>query len=68
MSGGPKEIMEQCGIGKYGVLCERENVEALASSILLALDKEYKKANFKQKATEFEIDYSAEKYLEFAKE
>lgn len=68
VSGGPKEIMEQCGIGKYGVLCERENVEALASSILLALDKEYKKANFKQKATEFEIDYSAEKYLEFAKE
>ena len=68
VSGGPKEIMEQNGIGKYRVLCERENVDLLADSILSALDKNYKKTDFEVKAEEFEINYSAQKYLEFARE
>lgn len=67
VSGGPKEIMEQNGIGKYGVLCERENVPLLADSILSALNKNYEKADFELKTTEFEIDYSAQKYLEFVR-
>ena len=67
VSGGPKEIMERNGKGKYGVLCEKENVASLADSILSAFGENYKKTDFESKTTEFGIDYSARKYLEFAR-
>lgn len=63
VSGGPKEIMEQSGAGKYGVLCEKENVEALAKAIRIALEKKYDKKDFEAKTEKFEIEYSAKQYL-----
>lgn len=49
VSGGPKEIMEQSGAGKYGVLCEKENVEALAKAIRIALEKNMIRRTLKQR-------------------
>lgn len=68
ISGGPKEILEQNGPGKYGVLCERENITALADAILVALNRKYQKEDFELKTSDFEINNSAKKYLEYAEE
>lgn len=65
VSGGPKEIMEQNGVGKYGVLCERENVEMLGNAIKTALDSTFCADDLRQKALNFTIENSAKKYMEF---
>ena len=66
-SGGPREIMETAGIGKFGVLCERENVDALADAIKTALAQRYDAADFSDKAKQFTVDYAAEQYLNIIK-
>jgi len=50
------------------VLCERENITALADAILVALNRKYQKEDFELKTSDFEINNSAKKYLEYAEE
>ena len=66
-SGGPKEIMETPGAGKFGVLCEKENVRALADAIRAALAQQYDSADFAEKAEQFTVDYAAKQYWEIVK-
>lgn len=62
-SGGPKEIMEADGIGKYGVLCAYDNVQQLANAIITALNFNYNREFFREKAIKFTIDHAASEYL-----
>lgn len=62
-SGGPREIMGQAGAGKYGVLCERENIAALADGIHTALETKYDTDVFQTRALQFEIRYAAGRYI-----
>lgn len=66
-SGGPKEIMETLGAGKFGVLCEKENVRALADAMQTALAGQYDQADFAAKAEQFTVDYAAKQYWEIVK-
>ena len=59
--------METAGIGKFGVLCERENVDALADAIKTALAQRYDAADFSDKEKQFTVDYAAEQYLNIIK-
>lgn len=62
-SGGPREIMESHGIGKYGVLCDCNDAQQLANAIIAALKLDYNRKLFEEKAIKFTIDHAASEYL-----
>ncbi len=66
-SGGPRAIMEQSGCGKYGVMCAKDDANALADAIRTALDTKFDKDDLANKSKQFEVGYSAGKYLDTAK-
>lgn len=66
-SGAQREIMESERAGKFGVLCEKANVTALADAIQAALAQQYDPAEFAKKTEQFTIDYAAKQYWEIIK-
>jgi glycosyltransferase involved in cell wall biosynthesis len=59
---GPEEILEN---GKYGLLVQRGDIEALAEAILSTLDARPNSKALQHRASEFSLNNACDQYLEF---